>query len=113
MVTAVSIATAPRGPLSSLALGAGHPVLDPLGALHTLRWIDAARGIINDVGQRRLAGFLIEFVFAVGALGDRLVAPAERHVDLAADALEFEMLEGGDDVFLGRRWLRLAGLVIG
>src|SRR6185437_7644944 len=112
MVTAVSIDAAPSRPLPSLALGAGHTALDPIGALHALRRIDAARGVINDVGQRRLAGLLVEFVFAIGDLGDRLVALAERHVDLAADTLEFEMLEGGDDLVLSGRRLRLAGFVI-
>src|SRR5689334_4502756 len=113
MVTAVSIGTAPTHPLASLALGAAHTALDPIRALHALRRIDAAGGVINDVGERRLAGLLVEPVFAIGDLGDRLMALAERHVDRAADALEFEMLESGDDVLLCRRRLRLARLVIG
>src|SRR5216683_394406 len=98
---AVARATAAARPRSvraarraSRTLRVGHAVLDPLRALDAVGRVHAGRLVVDDVGQRRLAGLGVEFVHALGAVGDALMALAERHVDGGADAREFQMLEG-------------------
>src|SRR5574339_915246 len=65
---------------------------DPVGRLHAVRRVDHRRRVALDVGHRHLALDLL--AHAVDGLGDRLVAGADRHLDLARRALEGEALEG-------------------
>src|SRR4051812_26342002 len=74
-------------------LRALHAVLDPVGTLHAVGRVHAFRRVVDDVGDRRRAGRLVELIGAVRGLLDALVALAERHVDLDAERLVFEVLE--------------------
>src|SRR5512134_2323874 len=63
-----------------------EPAGDPVGGLHAIRRVDRVRRVALDVGHRHLALDLL--AHAVDGLGDRLVAGADRHLDLAPGALE-------------------------
>src|SRR5438067_758806 len=70
---------------ASPALRALHAALDPLDALDALGRVDAFGRVADDVDDGRLALLLVELVDAVGGLGDRLMALAERQLHLGAE----------------------------
>src|SRR3954471_5387721 len=94
------------------ALGAFHAVLDPVVGTDAGRRVHALGGKAHDIDDLRLVLLLVETVSTVSSFGDALVAIADRKLDLARRAFEFDTLEACRHFVAGRLGVALLGFFV-